>query len=180
MEWIATITTIVLALLTGIYVYLTYRLLKETKRSIDETNRPEVVVFLKFEDGNTEPASRTLSSYFCKLSLCIMNVGTRTAYKVKFKGNLSFKPAFGAPLNQIKSLKEGIPLLIPGQIVTHTISHTDRLADIFNDEFYKNGSSKVEIHVEYHNIGKKEYKDDGCFILDFLELSKQQPPTKNQ
>lgn len=181
MEWITLIAAIVVAIATVVYVRLTHRLLKETKRSIDETNRPEVVVFLKFEDGYTEPASRDLSSYFCKLSLCIMNVGTRTAYKIKFIiGDFSFKPAFGDPLNQIKSLKDGIPLLIPGQIVPHTISHTDRMGNIFNDEFYKDRSSKVEIHVEYQNVGKKEYKDDGCFILDFLELNEQQPPTKNQ
>ena len=77
-------------------------------------------------------------------------------------------------------MKDGIPLLIPGQIVTHTISHTDHFENIFNDEFYKNGSSKVEIHAEYQNVGKKEYEDDGGFILDFLELNEQQPPTKNQ
>ena len=179
MELITPITTVVLALLTGIYVYLTYKLLKETKRSIDETNRPEVVVFLKFEDGNTEPASRTLSTYFCNLSLCIINVGTRTAYKVKFNGDLSFKPVNGDPLNQIKSLKDGIPLLIPGQIVTHTISYSDRISEIFNDELYENRSSQVEIQVEYQNVGKKEYKDGGGFILDFLERNKQ-PITKNQ
>lgn len=180
MAWITLIAAIVVAIATVVYVWLTHRLLKETKRSIDETNRPEVVVFLDFEEGYSGTASPTFSNYFCKLNLCIMNVGTRTAYKIKFKGDLSFKPAFGDPLNQIKSLKDGIPLLIPGQIVTHTISHTDRLGNIFNDEFYKNGSSKVEIYVEYHNVGEKEYKNDGGFILDFLELSKQQPPTKNQ
>lgn len=98
MEWITVIATVAVAGATVVYVWLTHRLLKETKRSIDETNRPEVVVFLKFEDGHMEPASRALSSYFCKLNLCIMNVGTRTAYKVKFKGDFSFKPAFSEPL----------------------------------------------------------------------------------
>lgn len=56
----------------------------------------------------------------------------------------------------------------------------NRMADIFNDELYKNGSSKAEIYAEYYNVGKKEYKDDGCLILNFLELNKQQPLTKNQ
>lgn len=180
MEWGTLIATGVVAIATMVYVWLTNRLLKETRRSIDETNRPEVVIFLKFEDGHTAPASRALGPYLCKLSLCIMNVGTRTAYKVKFKGDLSFKPAVGNPLNQVKSLKDGIPLLIPGQIVSHTISCTDDFINIFNDEFYKNRSSKVEIHVEYQNVGKKEYKDDSGFTLDFLELNKQQPPIKNQ
>ncbi|MDE0327099.1 MAG: hypothetical protein OXN27_24505 [Candidatus Poribacteria bacterium] len=179
MGWITLTSTVVIAIATVVYVFLTNRLLKETKRSIDETNRPEVVIFLDFEEGGTVPASRALGSYFCQLSLCIMNVGTRTAYKVKFKGDLSFEPALGDPLNQIKSLKDGIPLLIPGQIVSHTISYTDSFTNIFNDEFYKNRSSKVEIHVEYQNVGKKEYKDDGGFTLDFLELNKQQPATKN-
>lgn len=180
MAWITLIATIVVAIATVVYVLLTHRLLKETKRSIDETNRPEVIVFLDFEEGYSGSPSPTFDNYFCKLNLCIMNVGTRTAYKVKFPGDLSFKPALGDPLNQIKSLKDGIPLLIPGQIVTHTISYTDRMGNIFNDEFYKNRSSKVEIYVEYQNIGKKEYKDDGGFTLDFLELNEQQSPAKNQ
>ncbi len=177
---VGAISTIVLAIATVIYVWLTQRLLKETKRSIDETNRPEVVVFLDFEEDYLEAVDPNFRNSFCKLNLCIMNVGTRTAYEVKFKGDLSFEPAMGDPLNQIKSLTDGIPLLIPGQIVTHTISHTDRFVNIFNDEFYKNRSSKAKIHTEYYNVGKKEYKDEGCFILDFLELNKQQPPTKNQ
>ena len=179
MGWITLIATVVVAIATVVYVWLTNRLLKETRRSIDETSRPEVVIFLDFEEGHTEPASRALGPHFFKLSLCIMNVGTRAAYKVKFKGDLSFKPAAGGPLNQVKSLKDGIPLLIPGQIVSHTISYTDSFTNIFNDEFYKNRSSKVEIHVDYQNVGKKEYKDDSDFTLDFLELNKQQPPTKN-
>ena len=70
MGWITLIATVVVAIATVVYVWLTNRLLKETRRSIDETNRPEVVIFLDFEEGHTEPASRALGPYFCQLSLC--------------------------------------------------------------------------------------------------------------
>ena len=199
MEWVTlidtvvvAIATVVVAIATVVYVSLTSRLLKETKRSIDETNRPEVVIFLKFEEEHTELASRALGPCFCKLSLCIMNVGTRAARKIRFEGDFTFKPAFGDPLNRIKSFKNGIDLLIPGQVVTHTVSYTDNFADIFNDEYYRNRSSKVEIHVKYqsvaknsvakNNVAKKDSDDDFTddFTLDFLERNTLKLITENR
>ena len=88
MAWITLIATIVVAIATVVYVWLTHRLLKETKRSIDETDRPEVVVFLKFEDSWT-------NHYSYKLSFCVQNIGKRAARKVKFEGNFSFQAVGG-------------------------------------------------------------------------------------
>ena len=59
---------------TGLYVLFTYRLQKETKRSVDEINRPEVVVTLHVV--KTRPDRSGPIIY--ELSLALMNAGTRT------------------------------------------------------------------------------------------------------
>lgn len=167
MEWITLAAAIVVAIATVLYVWLTHRLLKETKRSIDETNRPEVVVFLDFVDG-IPPEIHSNKEYYCKLSLCVRNVGTRAARKVKFEGDLSFQPAKGISLDRIEFMKKGIEILPPGVDVIRNVVQSDNFLDIYDPNYYQDKSSKVDICVKYQSSGGTPYDDS--FTLDFLEV----------
>ncbi len=156
MELITTLATVVLAVLTGFYVWLTYRLLKSTER-------PEVAIFLKLERFLEHGRN------YVERCLCVQNVGTRAARDIRFEGNFSFVPLEGIPLNNINFLKNGINVLVPKQNVFHRISIRKQLMENLNDLVYGDENSKVEINVKYKSFSKKEYKDS--FTLDFRELN---------
>ncbi|RKU24565.1 hypothetical protein C6497_17230 [Candidatus Poribacteria bacterium] len=178
MEWITLIIAGVVAIATIVYVCLTYKILKETRRSIEETDRPEVVIFLIFEDG-TPPESHSNTEYYCKLSLCVRNFGTRTARKVRFKGDFSFQPPKGISLDTIDFIDKGIEILPPGIDVIQRVSHSDYFYNIYDHDYYHDKSSKIDIHVEYQSFGGILYYD--LFPVDFLNfLGKQPKLTSNE
>ena len=86
--------TILMVVLTSVYVYLTGRILKST-------NCPEILVYL-----------RPSETYFHCLNLCVENVGTGLARDIKFTGNLSFAPDHDLPLEKIGFIKKGIDYLV--------------------------------------------------------------------
>jgi hypothetical protein len=82
MEWITLIATIVVAIATVVYVWLTHRL-------IQLTDRPEIAVFLTLERSHEHERN-----YVVKC-LCVQNVGTRAARDIRFEGDFSFAPLEG-------------------------------------------------------------------------------------
>ena len=82
MEWITLIATIVVAIATVVYVWLTHRL-------IQLTDRPEIAVFLTLERSHEHGRN-----YVVKC-LCVQNVGTRAARDIRFEGDFSFAPLEG-------------------------------------------------------------------------------------
>ena len=94
---IAAIATVVLVVITLRYVRLTQEILKAT-------NKPEVIIFLRFNNDGT-------------ISLRIENIGTGYASDVEFAGDLlSYKarPQFfgeeGKKIKELPPFKNGIPL----------------------------------------------------------------------
>lgn len=172
MELIIVFATVVIAIATVYYAWQTHKLLKETRRSVDEMNRPEVVVFLNFVDGITQESDSS-EDYYCKLSFCVRNVGTRVARKVRFEGDFSFQPAKGSSLSRIEFIKKGIEILPPGIDVVQVVSHSNNFFEIYDPDYYQDKSSKVEISVEYLSSGGTLYND--LFALDFLQLLEKQP-----
>ena len=69
------IQSIIIALATCVYVYYTIKLLRVTQESIEEQNRPYIVVSLPTRNR--------------KLDLCIENLGNRPAHNVKIECNPS-------------------------------------------------------------------------------------------
>ena len=84
------IATVVLVIITGIYVYLTWRLLKAN-------NKPEIAIRLLPHEVHI---SWTM--------LTIENIGTGPARDVQFETDLSFAPDGETPLEEFGSLREGI------------------------------------------------------------------------
>ena len=112
---ITALATVVLVCITTWYARMTkenVRLTKEyvrlTKEMLKATNKPEVILFLRYEEG--------------LISICIENIGTGYASDVKFTGDLLFYKAIrqshekeGKLINELPPFKNGIFYLGSGQ-----------------------------------------------------------------
>lgn len=156
---IAAGSTLGLLFLTGFYVVYTYKLLQAT-------DRPEVIVFLYYEEGVLDVQSPEPNR--CKLSLCVQNVGRRTARDISIvlEGISALPRSTVVKINGIDFLQDGIPLLPPDRMIYNIINVSDRFIDIFDEVVYKGRSSKVDVRVKYQDAKGKKYNDK--FALDFL------------
>ena len=135
--------TILMVVLTSVYVYLTGRILKST-------NCPEIVVYLCPSETH----------FYC-LNLCVENVGTGLARDIKFTGNLSFAPDHDLPLEKIGFIKKGIDYLGPGQKIEHFLVSVIGREDLFKEQ-------PKRISITYGGSGKS--KENRDFYLDFSQL----------
>ena len=104
------IATVALAFITYYYVRLTGR---ESHLMRLEVHKPEIVVSL-----------RPHEAYGHCAILCVENVGTGVARKVRFTGDLSFRFDGKTPLDEIGFLKNGIDALGPRQKIDHFLVST--------------------------------------------------------
>ena len=138
------IATIVLVGITGIYVYLTWRLLRAG-------NTPEIAISL-----------RPHEAYIHCVMLRIENIGTGAARNVEFQTDLSFKPDGERALGDVGFLRNGIDYLGPREKIEHflvsVIGKLDKLKE-----------TPLEIGVTYtDSVGMKQ-KYEHSFRLDFGE-----------
>ena len=136
------IATVVLVIITGIYVYFTWRLLKAT-------NQPEIVVSLRPHEAHINI-----------VMLYVENVGTGVARKVRFTGDLSSSFDGKTALSNIGFLKNGIDVLGPGQKIQHFLVSALEKWDLLNQ-------ASPEIIVTYK--GPVKYKYKRTFHLNFAE-----------
>ena len=136
------IATVVLVAITGIYVYLTWRLLKAN-------NTPEIAISLRPHEAHIH----------CVM-LCIENIGTGAARNVQFQADLSFKPDGERALEDVSFLRNGIDYLGPGQKKEHfLVSVIGKLNEL--------KKTPLEIGVTYTDSVKSTYQC--AFHLDFGE-----------
>lgn len=134
--------TVVLVVITGIYVYLTWCLLKAT-------NQPEIVVSLRPHEAHINA-----------VMLYVENVGTGVARKVRFTGDLSSSFDDKIALSDIGFVKNGIDVLGPGQKIQHFLVSALEKWDRLNQ-------TSPEIIVTYK--GPIKYKYKRTFQLNFAE-----------
>lgn len=142
MEIITGIATVVLVIITGIYAYFTWRLLKAT-------NQPEIVVSLRPHEAHINV-----------VMLYVENVGTGVARKVRFTGELSSSFDGKVALSDIGFVKNGIDVLGPGQKIQHFLASALEKWDLLNQ-------ASPEITVTYK--GPVKYKYKRTFHLNFGE-----------
>lgn len=162
MDLLLAISTFLLMIFTGLYVFFTYRLQKETKRSVDEINRPEILVDLyvsKMQPGGSG------NPIIYELSLSVTNVGTRAAHNIRLSCDKSFIPAFGSPLMKHKFFKNGIDVLTAQKAVRDVLQSTQNISEIFDNAYYEHRNSKIKVKVEYQSVNGTEYP--GERTLDF-------------
>ncbi len=136
------IATVVLVGITGIYVYLTWRLLKAG-------NTPEITISLRCHEA-----------YVSLVMLCVENIGTGAARNLQFVIKPPSIPCLDIPFEKIGFLKGGIAYFEPGrkieQFLVNVIDKYDELKQ-----------TPLEITVKYKDTVNREH--ERTFHLDFSE-----------
>lgn len=141
---ITAIATVVLSVITGIYVYLTRRLVKAA-------NEPRIEINSRLE---------ALKGGYRYGYLCVKNIGTGAAYDVQFDTDLSFSFGNRPSLGNIGFLKHGIGCLLPAEVRESSVV---KLVYVDKELIKK----QLNIKVTYKDsINKKHQK---CFCINFRE-----------
>ncbi len=134
MSWLEPIITFlndnsgaITAIATVVLVTITWRYVRLTKQMLKATNKPEVIIFLRFNEDGT-------------ISLRIENIGTGYASDVKFAGDLlshKARPKFPGeerkPIEELPPFKNGIPYLGSGHKID-TVSLFSIYAEYADEE----------------------------------------------
>ena len=168
---IIAIATVALAIFTWRYVNFTRKLAEETnklvtetRRMVDEMTRPDVVVFFINERPDSNP-----NIYF-KVCFCVQNVGMHTVRKVRFEGDLTFKPQDKA-IDDIRWVKNRIEVLRPMELHSESIYVANYPKQ--HSEFYDISDSKANIKVIFEDIFRREYSIDHPLDLHEIDVSKK-------
>ena len=141
---ITAIATIVLSVITGIYVWLTRQLVKAA-------NEPRIEINSRLE---------ALKGGYRYGYLCVKNIGTGAAYDVQFNTDLSFSFGNRPPLENIGFLKHGIGCLLPGEVRESSVVKLDYP----DKELIK---KQLKIEVTYKDWKNKKHPK--CFCINFRE-----------
>lgn len=128
--------------LTEDYVHLTADLVKST-------DKPVIIVSLRPDELN-----------FYLLMLHIENVGTGTAYNVKFSTDFCRKPDGERALSEIQVLQCGLPNFEPGLKISHFL-----LSVLEEENFEKQKQQPLRVDVTYQDSTDQCYNTP--FDLDF-------------
>ena len=101
---VTAISTSLVVLVTSVYVYLTYRLLLESKATREMAMRPVVIVTAEIHE-----------MYMNIIHLRVKNIGDGAARTIRLRTNRKFMIGNDKSLDDLGLFKRGIPLLGPGQ-----------------------------------------------------------------
>lgn len=150
LQWINASLTAVLVIVTTIYVYLTWRLVRENIALRESASRPTLGVALSLHDAHINI-----------INLCIENVGGGPAHDIQLRTSSSFTVSGCHQLSDIGPFRKGITYLGPHQrfefFLANAIGNFDQLRE-----------QSIEIHAEYSDQLRKTYKN--TFKIDFGEL----------
>jgi len=152
-ELIQSASTVILSVLTGIYVWLTHKALtvnkntvSELRRQFDEINRPQVVVEI---DTDGWPIT----------NLVVKNYGPSAAFNIRLSVDPELRRNDKDPTPRL--IANGISYLPPGKKIVEYIGTTDQLFPAKYDQEFKG-----TVHYE---------KDDGTnFVNRFSSNSRPQ------
>ena len=137
------LSTILLAIFTLIYVFLTYLILRSNNKMVTEQNRPFVILSLPTEGTN--------------LILLIRNIGKRPAYNVKISLSSNIKNLI--TLKGFTFEKSVLPFLSqkflpPGIDIRNIIGQTMKILELSEEQ------KKIEISIDYSDSFKNIYSDN--------------------
>ena len=141
---ITAIATVVLSVITWVYVCLTRRLVKAA-------NEPRIEINSRLE---------ALKGGYRYGYLCVKNIGTGAAYDVQFNTDLSFSFGNRPSLGNIGFLKHGIGCLLPAEVRESSVV---KLVYVDKELIKK----QLNIKVTYKDWMNKKHQK--CFCIDFRE-----------
>ncbi|MBN1787699.1 MAG: hypothetical protein JW806_04825 [Sedimentisphaerales bacterium] len=163
-----------LAILTGLYVVLTYLILRSSKKAFIESIRPYITI-----KTDIDPASRTVC-------LKISNTGKTSAENLRLSMNKVFCPIDikrdennngklvpyqRSALNDVYLFKKEIQTFPPGQEI---IFYLGEASHIFKDDFREKTPLQFSITAEY-NYQKSKKKEETVIDLEVYRLSQLEP-----
>ena len=155
---ITAVATIVLAILTGIYVHLTRQILKSM-------SVPEIVVGIRWDqEKKNENGFHDYS-----VRICVKNVGQRIARNVRFDFDSSFCPFgdFGIAFENISILESGVPALEPGHEKCQ-VAAAENILGLLLISSKEKEKCQTTISVTYEDSKGEEYSHD--YPLDFGDV----------
>ena len=115
---ISTGTAIFLAIITWRYVRLTQEYVRLTQELLENSYRPEVIVFLLYRGVTAFPVTSTEYRSATEIRIGVKNVGPGVAHKIQFEMDRSFNPypyEGGSSLGDVYFLVNGVNRLVPAE-----------------------------------------------------------------
>lgn len=147
---VAALSSLVLTVITGYYVYLARRLLKENQEIRLAATRPELAIYIRPDEGEMS-----------FVILCIENVGPGPAYDVTFTTNVDFKNGQRSPLRGVGPFRQGLTYFPPHHKIEHFLTSVIGKLDDLKKQ-------PLEIVANYRDTVGGEYTRS--FLIDFGEL----------
>ena len=147
---LAGLSSIVLTIITACYVYLTWKLLRETQVARAEARRPELAIYL-------HPSEVGMSF----LMLTIENIGSGPAYDVRFTTNVDFRGDH-MPLRELGLFKMGLSYFAPRQRIDHFLTGVVGILDDLKKQ-------PLEIIATYRSTADESFNQS--FVLNFGEFA---------
>lgn len=158
---ITAIATVILAAITGWYVYLMRRYVQLTQEMVENSYKSEVVLRLLTIGPRQVEVTRNHFMDKPAIILSVKNMGPGVAYKIKFEWDPSIDPCkIGYSPKKINFLMNGVDQLAPGEERRSNGNFTGGLSD-------DPSQLRIKFTGTWEDFkGKKHRKD---FYLDFSD-----------
>lgn len=163
---ISIISTLILTVLTGIYVWLTHKISKTNTLMLQEQIRPYVIVHCPLEDK--------------RLKIIVANIGQRPAYNVKIdfidkqliENLIIDKKAKTIGINPETSIFKFLP---PSQNIIDFINFSATLVGDMKDKL-----NDLKVKVDYEDSFKNKYSEEYVISIEsYVFSSKAQQLSNN-
>jgi len=146
----AVVSSAVVAIVTAVYVILTWKLVSETRKMREAQTEPKVSIII-------QPREEWVNF----IDMVIQNIGLGPAYNIKFEVNPDFEYTKGEFLSNLGFIKNGLKYLAPNQKLQFFLTS---MIENFEEKIRK----PFEIKVTYQNSIDKVYED--IYLIDFSQL----------
>jgi len=131
----------IVAISTGVYALLTWRLTSETRKMREAQTTPNVLVTVDPED-------------FHDLYLVVRNVGLAPAYNIKFAISPDLVIIKDYRLSKVGFIKDGLSILAPGQEIK-TFLYSPSIVELKNQI-----DTVLNIEILYESIDEKQIRQN--------------------
>ena len=144
---VTAISTSLVVLVTSVYVYLTYRLLLESKATREMAMRPALVVTAEIDE-----------THINLFNFRVANIGGGAARSIRLRTSREFMCGNNRPLHELGLFKRGIPLLGPGRNIETFLANAIEM-------YQEPQQEPLEVTAEYEDATGRKIEE--TFLVDF-------------
>jgi len=146
---ILAILTLALVIITGIYVHLTRKMVKETRIMREIQSEPNISIYYKSEE------------HIGLIDIVIKNIGQGPAFNIQFEVDPDFKYTEKKNISELNLFKIGLKYLAPNQEITFFLNS---LVAIMEKKLCMN----FDLTVKYSNAAGKSLQN--TYNIDLSEI----------